>query len=571
MRLIFYFVLSGCLLLGCRKKETVEQKPEVSSRYHCRPQTSDKDWYTSGKKAPKFKGLEGIAFPISTKNPEAQTYFNQGLMLAYGFNHAEAARSFFEATRIDSTCAMAFWGYAYVLGPNYNAGMEKDHFERAYTAAQTALRLSEKATPKEKALIKALSFRYAKPAPEDRSALDIAYCQEMKKVYETYSSDADVGALYAESLMDLHPWDLYEKKTKKPKPWTPELLAVLEHLMQLHPKHPGAHHFYIHAVEASAQPEKGLPSARLFAKLVPGSGHLVHMSSHIYINTGDYHLATLANLEAVKIDSTYITACHAQGAYPLAYYPHNSHFLSATATLEGDSKHAWMAAKQVQSNTAKDIMKQPEWATLQHYYTIPYYVGVKLKMWDTILAMPMPEKQLIYPRAVLHYARGMAYLGKGNRANAVKELDALQKLSKESELKSLTIWNINTTYDLIQIAAKVLAAETFQQAKQYEKARALFYEAIALEDQLNYDEPPDWFFSVRHELGALLIKTGKYEEAEKIYRQDLQIWRENAWALVGLYHALDKQGQKEEAGKVKIRFDKAWQYADIRIDSSGAL
>ncbi|SCY69811.1 tetratricopeptide repeat protein [Flavobacterium caeni] len=571
MQLIFYLGLMGCLLTGCRQKEPAETPPKVGARYHCKAQTNDKDWYTSGKKAPKFKGLEGITFKISTNHPEAQTYFNQGLMLAYGFNHAEAARSFFEATRLDPNCAMAFWGYAYVLGPNYNAGMEPDNFERAYDAAQSAFRLSKNATAKEKALIEALATRYAKQPPEDRSALDIAYNKAMKKVYQLYPDDPDVGALYAESLMDLHPWDLYEKSTKKPKPWTPELLSVLEHLMDLHPKHPGAHHFYIHAVEASAYPEKGVPSAKLFKDLVPGSGHLVHMSSHIYINTGDYHLATLANLAAVKIDSSYFTACHAQGAYPLAYYPHNYHFLSATATLEGASKTAWMAAKQVQSNTAKDVMEQPEWATLQHYYTIPYYVGVKLKMWDTILAQPMPEKKLIYPRAVLHYARGMAYLGKGNRIKAKTELAALQKLAQEAELKSLTIWNINTTHDLIQIAVKVLRAEIAQDEKQYDQARTLFLEAIALEDQLNYDEPPDWFFSVRHELGALLVKDGKYKQAEQIYREDLLHFRENGWALIGLYQALLKQGREAEAKKVKERFDKAWAHADFALTSSGVL
>lgn len=571
MRLICYFIFVFGLLTGCRQKETIEPKPQVTSRYHCRPQTNDKDWYNSGKKAPKFKGLNGIDFPISTKNPEVQTYFNQGMMLAYGFNHAEAARSFFEAARLDPNCAMAFWGYAYVLGPNYNAGMEKDNCERAYWAAQTALRLSKNATPKEKALINALSTRYVKTPPEDRSALDIAYNAAMKKVYQTYPYDPDIGALYAESLMDLHPWDLYEKKTKKPKPWTPELLGVLEHLMQIHPKHPGAHHFYIHTVEASARPEKGIPSAKLFTDLVPGSGHFVHMSSHIYINTGDYHLASLANLAAVKIDENYFTDCHAQGAYPLAYYPHNHHFLSATATLGGDSKTAWLAAQKVQSNTAKDIMAQPEWATLQHYYTIPYYIGVKLKMWDTILSLPIPEPKLIYPNAVLHYARGMAYLGKGDKTSAQKELAALQKLSKQSELKNLTIWNINTTFDLIQIAAKVLAADACQHNKEYEKARVLFCEAIALEDQLNYDEPPDWFFLVRHELGALLLKMGRHAEAEKIYLEDLQTFRENGWALIGLYQALQKQGKQAEAKKVMQRFEKAWQYADIKLVSSAAL
>jgi tetratricopeptide (TPR) repeat protein len=580
MKNYFFYALIIFLVAGCNqtekdksKENSTGKKDSSSTKYtsHCKPKTSDKDWYSSGTKAPKFKGLEGINFSITTKNKEAQEYFNQGMMLSYGFNHAEAARSFFEATRIDSTCAMCYWGYAYVLGPNYNAGMEVDNFERAYTASQKALALSDRCNEKEKQLIKALSFRYQEKPPEDRKPLDIAYNKAMKKVFDEFNTDPDIGALYAESLMDLHPWDLYEKKTKKAKAWTPELLSVLEHLIKINPLHPGAHHFYIHAVEASANPEKGLASAKLLATLVPGSGHLVHMPSHIYINTGEYHLGSLANIEAVKVDSNYITSCHAQGSYPLAYYPHNYHFLSATATLEGNSKLAWMAAKKVQINTAEDIMTEPGWGTLQHYYTIPYYVAVKFAMWDTILSVPMPEDNLIYPRAVLHYAKGMAYLGKKDLSKAEKELLLLKTLSEDSVLKTLTIWDINTTSELMQIAVKVLSAEIYQQQKQYAQAITLMHEAIALEDKLNYNEPPDWFFSVRHHLGAVLLEAGKYSEAEKVYVEDLKTWRENGWALIGLYNALLKQGKNKEAEKIKIRFDKAWKFADVKIKSSSSL
>lgn len=303
-------------------------------------QTTDNEWYLSGKKAPMFKGLEGIDFKISTASEEVQAYFNQGMMLSYAFNHAEAARSFYEAGRLDSTCAMAHWGYAYVLGPNYNAAMEDGNYPPAYEASLKALSLSKNCTPLEVSLIHALTTRYEAKAPVDRTHLDVAYAAAMKKVYEQYPSDPDIGALYAESLMDLHPWDLYEKQTKKPKAWTPELVSVLEHLIETHPMHPGAHHFYIHALESSVTPEKALPSASLLDTLVPGAGHLVHMPSHIYINTGDYHLGTLANLRAVEVDSVYTTACHAQGVYPLTLYPHNYHFLAATASLEGNSQLA---------------------------------------------------------------------------------------------------------------------------------------------------------------------------------------------------------------------------------------
>ena len=570
--LIYYVVVS--LMISCNQTDKKSDNKDTIAKktaYHCAPKTSDKDWYSSGIKAPILNGLDGINFKISTNNKEAQKYFNQGMMLSYGFNHAEAARSFFEATRLDTACAMAYWGYAYVLGPNYNAGMEDDNYERAFSAAQKALSLSANCAEKEQQLIKALTYRYAAKPPEDRKPLDIAFSNAMKKVYQKYPDDADISALYAESMMDMHPWDLYDKKTKEPKPWTGEIVAVLEHLIKLHPKHPGAPHFYIHAVEASRNPERGLESAKLLMTLVPGAGHLVHMPSHIYIWTGDYHLGSLANIEAVKTDSAYITACHAQGAYPLAYYPHNYHYLSATATLEGNSKLAWIAAKKVQENTAQDIMKQPGWGTLQHYYTIPYYVAVKFGMWDSILSIQQPEDSLIYPRAVLHYAIGMAYLGKNDVGKAESELLQLKNLSKNPVLKEITIWDINSTDHIIAIAINVLSAEIYHKQKQYAKAIPLFYKAIAIEDNLNYDEPPDWFFSVRHHLGQVLLEEEKYAEAEKIYLQDLKTYPENGWALAGLYQALQKQGKEKESENVKKRFDKAWQYADIKISSSSSL
>lgn len=534
-------------------------------------QTTDNEWYTSGKKAPMFKGLDGIDFKISTSSEEAQAYFNQGMMLSYSFNHAEAARSFYEASRLDSTCAMAYWGYAYVLGPNYNAAMEEYNYQPAYEATLKALSLSKNCTPMEISLINALAARYEAKAPDDRSYLDIAYAEAMKKVYEQYSSNPDIGALYAESLMDLHPWDLYEKHTKKPKAWTPELIAVLEHLIQTHPMHPGAHHFYIHALESSATPEKALPSARLLDTLVPGAGHLVHMPSHIYISTGDYHLGTLANLRAVEVDSLYTTACHAQGVYPLTYYPHNWHFLAATAALEGNSQLAWKAAEKVQEHTATDIMNQPGWGTLQHYYIIPYYIAVKFAMWDTIFSIPQPEKDLLYPQAIWHYARGMAYLGTNDLPNAQKELETLKILAADTSLEEITVLGINTTADLVQIAEKVLAGEIAAKRGQFDTSVSLLKKAVQTEDNLNYNEPPDWFFSVRHHLGAVLLKAGKYKEAEKVYREDLQIWKKNGWALIGLYNALVLQKKDVQAQSVKSDFDKAWQYADVQLVSSSSI
>lgn len=571
--------LLGCIvitiLLACNNRDGSKENQSAgkdSGVLGCSaPQTDDKRWYSSGKKAPVLKGLEGIDFKISTSSKEAQVYFAQGMMLAYGFNHTEAARSFYEATRLDSACAMAYWGFAYVLGPNYNAGMEQDNFQRAYEAVSKAKLLTKNCMPKEVALIEALSTRYAAKPPADRKPLDIAYAAAMKKVYAEYPTDPDIGALYAEAMMNLHPWDLYDKKTKAPRQWTPELLAVLEHLMKVNPRHPGAHHFYIHVLEASAEPEKALASAKLLETLVPGSGHLVHMPSHIYINTGDYHQGSLANIQAVTVDSVYTTACHAQGAYPLAYYPHNYHFLAATATLEGHSKLAWEAAVKLQRHTAADIMRLPGWGTLQHYYTIPYYIAAKFSMWDTIASLRPPAKDLVYPRAIWHYARGMAYLGKNELPGAQKEMDSLRILAADTTLQQLTIWGINTTADLVQIAAKVLSAGIAFKQGQPVKSVSLLEEAVAIEDKLNYNEPPDWFFSVRHHLGAVLLKTGKYAEAEKVYKQDLQTWRRNGWALIGLYHSLALQNKSSEAQKIKTAFEASWKYADLRIRSSSGI
>ncbi|MET0299285.1 MAG: tetratricopeptide repeat protein [Flavitalea sp.] len=560
---------------GCKEnKQTATPNASDKSTYplNCAPQTTDKNWYDSGEKAPLIPGLAGINFQISTSSIEAQQYFNQGMMLSYGFNHAEAARSFYEATRLDSSCAMAYWGYAYVLGPNYNAGMEDDNYERAFKATSKALSLLSRSTLKEQALIRALSYRYVAIPPTDRHPLDSAFSAAMKTVYQQYPDDPDISAIYVESIMDLHPWDLYVKKTKQARPWTPEIVSILEKLIEKYPKHPGAPHFYIHAVEASQHPERALESANLLMTLVPGSGHLIHMPSHIYIWTGDYHLGSLANLKAVESDSAYLTACHAQGAYPLSYFPHNYHYLAATATLEGNSKLAWMAAKKVQEHTAQEIMKQPGWGTLQHYYTIPYYVAVKFMMWDTIVAMPSRYDSLVYPTAVLHYARGMAFLGKEDIAKAESEWKKLKQCSLDTGLKQLTIWGINSMNDIVQIAVNVLWAEICHKKKQYKDAVALFQKAIAIEDNLNYDEPPDWFFSVRHNLGKTLLDAGRFAEAEIVYQQDLKMYRENTWALAGLSFALKKQNNHKEYEIVRKRFLKSARFSDTSpIELSQAL
>ncbi len=562
-----YYILIFIVIIGCTNEERKSEEVPVSTQKFsmCAPITTDTAWYSADNKAPIIEGLDVLNFPITTNDSLVQKYFNQGLVLAYGFNHAEAARSFYYAIRLDPNCAMAYWGFAYVLGPNYNAGMEPDNYERAYEAIQKAVELSGQVTPKEKALINALAKRYGKAPMEDRSALDVAYSTAMKTVYNVFSDDADIASLYAESIMDLHPWDLWDKEGNT-KEWTPEIIATLEHAIAINPKHPGAHHFYIHVVETSSEPEKGLYSAQLFDEgLVPGAGHLVHMPSHIYIRTGDYHKGTLANIRAVKVDSSYVSACNAQGAYPLAYFPHNYHFMAATATLEGNSKWAIEAADKVAEYTNKLLMKEPGWGTLQHYYTIPYYVYAKFGKWEEILDMKSEDVALKYPSAVRSYARGMAFLGLKDVPNARKELQLLERLANDESLKEITIWDINSVDVLLQIAKRVLKAEILASESNYEESIILLKEAVIIEDGLNYNEPPDWFFSVRHHLGAVQVEAEQYEKAIQRFEEDLERLPKNGWALHGLRLAYTRLGDAEKALDIDEKLKVVWATADIEL------
>ena len=571
MRTLIQIMIICVLFLSC-KKETPQKEKIVAGKnsMSCAPApaTTDAKWFETDNKAPLFDGLDVIHFPISTKNPEAQKYFNQGLALAYGFNHAEAARSFYYATKLDQQCAMCFWGYAYVLGPNYNAGMEPDNYERAHKAIQQAIKLSNKANEKEKALIMALSKRYVSKPIDDRSSLDIAYSEAMQNVTDKFPEDLDIATIYAESIMDLHPWDLYDKNGT-PKKWTPEIESLLIKVLQKDPKHIGANHFYIHAVEASKTPERGNPSAKLFDEgLVPGSGHLTHMPSHIYIRTGEYHKGTLANINAVKKDSSYVTLCHAQGAYPLAYYPHNYHFMAACATLEGNYKWAMLAAKKTSELVHPKTMIEPGWATLQHYYVIPYFVAVKFGKWDEILKMKLVSDTLKYPKAISHYAKGMACLGKKDFTKAKAELVKLEILANDPAMKKITIWELNSMYDILQIATKVLKGEILASEKKYDQSISLLEKAIKTEDNLNYNEPPDWFFSVRHHLGAVQIEAKKYNEAIKTYKIDLKQFPNNGWSHHGLKLAYEKLGKQNLAKEIDRKIIKSWATADIKIATS---
>lgn len=573
MKNLLYFTLYiSVLLTACHQKPKDNQdKTPTSSMSVCSlPEVIDKKWYAADKKAPLLPGLEGIDFRITTKSAEAQKYFNQGLMLAYGFNHAEAARSFFEVTRLDSACAMGWWGFAYVLGPNYNAGMEPDNFQRAYDAIQKAKMLSANCSQKEKDLIQAMSLRYNNDSDTPRAALDAAYMESMRQLYKKYPTDVDIASIFAESIMNLHPWQLW-KNDGTMQPWTPEIITVLDKALQTNPKHAGANHFYIHAQEMSQHAEKALTSAKRLETLVPGAGHLVHMPSHIYIRIGRYHEGVIVNQQASLVDSLYVEACHAQGAYPLGYYPHNYHFIAACGTLSGESKSAMIGARQTADHAHKKLMLDPAWGTLQHYYTIPWYIQVKLGKWEDILHSKAPEKNLKYPSAIWHYAQAMAELSNNKTSEAKQHLAEIKSILKDTTLKNLTIWNINNMHDLCAIAAATVEGEIYAREKNYAQSIALLKQAVAKEDALNYNEPADWFFSIRHHLGAVLIEAGKYEEAIKVYEQDLKTYPHNGWALKGLMNVYAKTGDKKKYEAVKKEFNEAWKYADIEIASSRIL
>ena len=522
------------------------------------------------KQAPLFDNLGTLDFPITTNSELAQKYFNQGIILAYGFNHEEAFRSFEEVTQLDSNCAMAYWGMAYVLGPNINLPMDAGVVHTAYEAIQKAISLLDDETQKEKDFVMALSERYSAEAMVDRTHLDQAYSDAMRNLMNKYPDDLDAATMFAESIMDLHPWD-YWLKDGTAQPWTSELLAVLESVIERNPSHHGANHLYIHAVEASKNPHRGLASADRLRFLAPGAGHLVHMPAHIYIRTGKYHEGSLANIRAVKSDEEYINQCNQQGFYPLSYYPHNYHFLWATATLEGDSKTAIDAAMKTSQKPPDSLMSVCGYQTLQHFAAIPLYAFVTFGKWDDILKYEKPKEDRPYIIAIWHYARSMAFIAKNNLSEAEKEIAELESYRGNKTIDELLIWGFNSAGILVNISSEVAKGELEAKKKNYSLAIIHLIKAVEFEHSLRYDEPPTWFYPCRQNLGAVLIEAGKYAEAEKVYKENLEEIPDNGWGLFGLRQALLKQGKNDEANEVEKRFNEAWKYADIDLISSRIL
>jgi len=490
------------------------------------------------------------------------------MILMYGFNHAEAARSFQYAQTLDPTCAMCFWGEALVLGPNINAPMADSAVTQAWTAVEKARALAKGAWEKEQALIQAVAKRYARETLKDRSSLDQAYAEAMRAVAKQFPDDPVIGALLAEALMDLHPWDFWTREGK-PQPWTPEIVSTLERVLDLNPNLPLGHHLYIHALEASPHPEKALSSAARLPALVSGSGHLVHMPAHIYIRIGWYRDALVANQRAVRVDDEYLRHSHVESLYTAAYVPHNYHFLWVAASKLGQQKLAMQAAQDTAAKVSPEMMRDPGFAgTLQHFWLMPLFTKALFGQWEEVLQEPTPPADLVYPAGIRHYARGLAFLRQGKLAQATRELDELKGIAKDPAIADLTIFDINAIPHILNIAQAVLAGEIAAKEGDYATAVTQLKEAIELEDGLNYTEPKDWYLPPRQVLGAVLLEAGKPEEAEQVYRDDLNVHPQNGWSLYGLAKSLEAQGKLDEAKAAQQEFEAAWADADVTLTSS---
>ncbi len=522
---------------------------------------------SEGPRAPLFNDLGSYHRPITTRSPLAQRYFDQGFILTYGFNHAEAGRAFRQATQLDPDCAMCWWGVALVLGPNINLPMNASDAPAAYDASRRALALAPQVSDNERAYIEALVKRYPSASAGDRSAADAAYAGAMRDVTQRFPDDLDAAALAAEAAMDLHPWDFWNEDGT-PQPWTPEILQTIESVLQRDPQHPGAIHFYIHATEASPDPGRAAAYADRLGGLAPGAGHLVHMPSHTYIRIGRYHDAVLANIRATQADNSYVTQCRAQGVYPLAYVPHNHHFLFTAASMEGWSAKAIEAAKATDAHTQHDAMRDPELALLQPFSVMPLFAYVRFGKWDEILATPAPAGDLLYPNGIWHYARGRAFAARGDFEAASGELGDVRQLAARKEAQEPVVGAFNSFADVLNVAADVLDGEIAAAQHEYGRAIVALRRAVAREDALHYQEPPDWQYPARHSLGAVLLAAGRPREAEAVYREDLKRNPDNGWALFGLMQSLEAQGKTREAAATGRRFEAAWQHADVVLTAS---
>ena len=506
-----------------------------------------------------LSGFGSYHHPVSTKNPEAQKYFNQGLTLIYSFNHEEAIRSFRTALELDPKMVMAYWGIAYALGPNINLDVDPEREKQAYDAVQQALSIASSAPENERAYVEALSKRYSDDPNADLKKLAVEYKDAMKALVARYPDDLDVAVLYADSLMNLRPWKLW-KSDGSPEEGTAEMVEVLESVLKRAPMHPGANHLYIHAVEASPYPERALPSAERLETLVPAAGHLVHMPAHIYVRTGNYEDAAVQNENAMRADEGYFKESGVnEGLYPSMYYNHNIHFLAYARSMQGRFADAKKAADQVVSNALPYVKQMP---MLDAFIPTSMQVLLRFRKWDDVLNVPQPEIGLPITQTFWHYARGVAYARTGRILNAENTRLAFDEAAQH--ISGDAMFGLNPASAVIKVAELHLHAE-IANAKKNPDSAELFRRAIEAEDAITYNEPPDWYYPIRESYGALLLQTGRAAEAEKVFREELSIHPRNGRSLFGLMESLKAQNNEQAVVWVKQQFEEAWKHADTPL------
>jgi tetratricopeptide (TPR) repeat protein len=517
----------------------------------------------AGAEQPPRGDLGGFHRPVTTEFPAAQEWFDRGLLACYAFNHDESIRCFEAALAEDPGLAMAWWGIAYARGPHINNPLpDPAEIEAAVLALKEAEARADAAAPVERALIAALAMRYASPPPEDRAPLDQAYAEAMRAVHAAHPDDADVLPLFAEALMNLHPWDLWVAGVAQP--WTGEILALLEAALQRSPRHPLANHLYIHAVEASPTPEKGLAAANLLRTLAPESGHLLHMPAHIDVRIGDYAAAIEANRRAIAADERHVARRGRGGLYDI-YRAHNHHFLAYAAMFDGQSKVAIEAARAVPRAISPELLEAAPDFT-EGLLAAPLHALVRFGRWEEILAEPAPPAGHVVTTAFWNYARGVALASLGRVEESAAALGAFD-LARVAVPESRLIGN-NTALAVLEVARPMLEGELEYRRGNHDVAFARLRDAVRLDDALRYDEPWGWMQPVRHALGALFLEQGRVEEAEAVYREDLSRNPANGWSLHGLAECLKRRGADEEAAETEARFHEVWARADVTIAAS---
>jgi len=510
----------------------------------------------TAKPVTMMTGLGDLHHPVSTKNAQAQEFFDQGLRLIYAFNHAEAARSFQRAAELDPKLAIAYWGIAEAVGPNYNDPASEDRFQQAHEAIQKAVDLSGNASDAERGYILALAKRFPADPKSDRRKAAEQYRDAMREVVKNNPDDLDAATLFAESGMDLHPWGLWHRDGT-PEAGTEEIVATLESVIRRDPNHLGAIHYYIHTVEASNSPERALAGANRLASLAPAAGHIVHMPAHIYIRTGDYAAAVKTNEEAAALDRAYIQRSGAQGIYPMMYYSHNLHFIAMCSAMTGDYAESRKAAEMLATHVAPAVKDMPP---LEGFMTIPMAVDVRFHKWDAILATKAPDAEMKATTGFWHFARGMALAGKGRTSEAEAEYKIVAEAEKATSPDTVFQMPVNNkTKDILKIAENVLGAQVALAKKDNAVAVGMLRDAVAVQDMLKYDEPQDWFFPVRESLGGVLLMTGDAKGAEQVFREDLAKNLRNPRSLFGLHQALKAQDRNSDAWFVEQEFRKAWK------------